>query len=159
MPLITPNNTESEKEFVSRFMGDKAMFAEYPDQQQRLAIAYSQYKRKARKMEFAQILKGGAGSGKKGHKTVKAYAAKEGYSTKNFVTGPKYSKVGYNEADVNKSHNAAHAHLTSNGFTQTAPGEYKHDDGTKVTSARMSEHHAKKGVIHSHVMQVVSPLE
>jgi hypothetical protein len=60
MPLLTPTAGESEKAFVSRFMGDKAMFAEYPTQEQRAAIAYSQYKRKAKKSEdltFAHIFK------------------------------------------------------------------------------------------------------
>lgn len=57
MPLITPKSGESEKEFISRFMDNTAMFSEYPDQKQRLAIAYSQYKHKSKKHDFSNILK------------------------------------------------------------------------------------------------------
>lgn len=46
MPLPTPNSGESRQTFVSRCMGDAAMRSEYPDQKQRAAVAYSQFRRK-----------------------------------------------------------------------------------------------------------------
>ena len=52
MPIPTPNKKEkSSQEFVSRCMGDKVMNKEYPDQKQRAAICYSQYKRAKQKKE------------------------------------------------------------------------------------------------------------
>lgn len=46
MPLPRPNSGESQKAFLARFLGDAAMRSEYPDQKQRAAVAYSQYRRK-----------------------------------------------------------------------------------------------------------------
>lgn len=43
MPLPSPGHRESKQAFVARFMGDANMNAEYPDQKQRAAIAYSQF--------------------------------------------------------------------------------------------------------------------
>jgi hypothetical protein len=51
MPLPSPKNKEKEQEFVSRCMGDTTMNKEYPDQKQRAAICYSQYKRAKKKNE------------------------------------------------------------------------------------------------------------
>jgi len=45
MPLPTPNTGEEQQKFVSRFMADKAMQREYPDKNQRLAVAFSQWRR------------------------------------------------------------------------------------------------------------------
>lgn len=47
--LPTPGKGETRAAFVSRFMGDKDMVAEYPDQKQRAAVAYSQFKAKSRR--------------------------------------------------------------------------------------------------------------
>ena len=47
--MPTPNGDEKEGDFVSRFMGNDAMQAEYPDQKQRLAVAYSQWRRHKKK--------------------------------------------------------------------------------------------------------------
>lgn len=52
MPIPTPNK-EKESNFVSRCMGDNVMVKEYPDQKQRAAICYSQYK-KAKKHQKAK---------------------------------------------------------------------------------------------------------
>ena len=46
MPIPIPRKGESQKDFVSRFMRADAMRAEYPDQAQRAAVAYSQFRRK-----------------------------------------------------------------------------------------------------------------
>ena len=35
---------ESQKEFVSRCMGDSSMLKEFPDQKQRAAVCFSKYK-------------------------------------------------------------------------------------------------------------------
>lgn len=46
MPLPTPNSGESQSTFVSRCMDSDVMNREYPDQKQRAAVCYSQYRRK-----------------------------------------------------------------------------------------------------------------
>ena len=46
MPLPTPNEGESQSDFVSRCMGNPKMKTEYPEQKQRSAVCYSQFKRK-----------------------------------------------------------------------------------------------------------------
>jgi hypothetical protein len=49
MPMMRPRSNESQQEFVSRFMGDATMVRDYPDQKQRAAVAYSQWRRARRK--------------------------------------------------------------------------------------------------------------
>jgi hypothetical protein len=44
MPLPIPSADESEKDFVSRFMGDEQAISDFPDEQQRAAVAYSTYR-------------------------------------------------------------------------------------------------------------------
>jgi hypothetical protein len=44
MPLPIPSADESEKDFVSRFMGDDQATSDFPDEQQRAAVAYSTYR-------------------------------------------------------------------------------------------------------------------
>ena len=44
-PLPTPNEGESEKDFISRCAGNEAMNSEYPDNAQRVAVCYSQWRR------------------------------------------------------------------------------------------------------------------
>jgi hypothetical protein len=44
MPLPIPSADESEQEFVSRFMGDEQAISDFPDEQQRAAVAYSTYR-------------------------------------------------------------------------------------------------------------------
>ena len=50
MPLPKPSKEESKNDFISRFMDNETMKSEYPDQKQRLAIAYSQLRRAGRKV-------------------------------------------------------------------------------------------------------------
>jgi len=44
MPLPIPSADESEKDFVSRFMGDDQATSDFPDESQRSAVAYSTYR-------------------------------------------------------------------------------------------------------------------
>jgi len=46
MPMPKPKKEEKEIEFISRCMGNKLMKKEYPKNNQRLAVCYSQWKRK-----------------------------------------------------------------------------------------------------------------
>lgn len=46
MPIPTPEHDEEEQDFVSRCMGNKVMNDDYPDQKQRAAICYSQWREK-----------------------------------------------------------------------------------------------------------------
>jgi hypothetical protein len=46
MPLPKPKENEKEQEFVSRCMGSETMNKEFPDQKQRAAVCYSQYKKR-----------------------------------------------------------------------------------------------------------------
>lgn len=45
MPVPSPNKGEKEADFISRCMGDSAMNKEYPDNKQRSAVCYSQFKK------------------------------------------------------------------------------------------------------------------
>lgn len=53
-PIPTPNDGEDKKKFISRCMGNDTMNSEYPDNDQRAAICYSQY-RKHKKSKGEQI--------------------------------------------------------------------------------------------------------
>ena len=44
MPLPTPRGDESEQDFISRFMGDSQAVSDFPDEKQRAAVAYKQYR-------------------------------------------------------------------------------------------------------------------
>ena len=44
MPLIRPKKSESKDDFVSRFISSKSAKKEYPDEEQRLAVAFSKWK-------------------------------------------------------------------------------------------------------------------
>ena len=44
MPLPNPANSETEDEFVARFMDDETAKQDFPDNDQRLAVAYSTYR-------------------------------------------------------------------------------------------------------------------
>ena len=46
MPLPTPKNNESEDEFISRCMSDDQAEKDFPDQDQRLAVCFSQFEEK-----------------------------------------------------------------------------------------------------------------
>lgn len=44
MPLPTPQSGESQKDFIDRCMADEVMEDEYPDDNQRIAVCYAQWK-------------------------------------------------------------------------------------------------------------------
>ena len=44
MPLPVPSSDESEKDFVSRFMGDDQAISDFPEESQRSAVAYATYR-------------------------------------------------------------------------------------------------------------------
>jgi len=44
-PIPTPRKDEEKKSFISRCMSNKTMKSEYPDQKQRAAVCYSQFKK------------------------------------------------------------------------------------------------------------------
>jgi len=46
MPIPSPNKGEKKEDFISRCMGDAAVGKEYPDNEQRAAVCYSQWKKK-----------------------------------------------------------------------------------------------------------------
>lgn len=45
MPLIRPRKNEERNSFVSRCMSDETMKKEYPDQEQRTAVCFSQWRK------------------------------------------------------------------------------------------------------------------
>ncbi len=51
MPLPVPNSNESQDDFINRAMSNDVMQREYPDHKQRLAVAYSQWRRKSKKSD------------------------------------------------------------------------------------------------------------
>ena len=51
MPLPKPKDDEGQPVFVSRCMGDTTMKTEYPNQKQRLAICFSQFKKGGKDMK------------------------------------------------------------------------------------------------------------
>lgn len=61
MPLPRPTKGQSESDFISAFMDNDAMKTEYPDAEQRAAVAHSQYKRaKLKKAALIAVLKSAA---------------------------------------------------------------------------------------------------
>jgi hypothetical protein len=57
MPLILPKKSEKQGDFVSRCMGDETMNKDFPDQKQRAAVCYSQFK-KAKASAMATVGEG-----------------------------------------------------------------------------------------------------
>jgi hypothetical protein len=45
MPIPSPKKSEKQGDFISRCMGDETMNKEFPDQKQRSAVCYSQFKK------------------------------------------------------------------------------------------------------------------
>lgn len=45
-PIPSPKKGEKENEFMNRCMGDEIMKEEYPDQKQRTAVCFSQWRKK-----------------------------------------------------------------------------------------------------------------
>jgi hypothetical protein len=56
MPIPGPEKSEKQGDFVSRCMGDKTMNKEFPDQKQRAAVCYSQFKKANASIEAAESL-------------------------------------------------------------------------------------------------------
>jgi hypothetical protein len=44
--MPNPNPKETQDDFISRFMSDEAMKKKYPNKKQRLAVAYSHWRKK-----------------------------------------------------------------------------------------------------------------
>jgi hypothetical protein len=45
MPLVKPNEDEGKDAFISRCIGNDGMNSEFPDQEQRVAVCHSQWRR------------------------------------------------------------------------------------------------------------------
>jgi hypothetical protein len=56
MPLVTPKKSEKQDDFVSRCMGDETMNKDFPDQKQRAAVCYSQFKKGNASVEASESL-------------------------------------------------------------------------------------------------------
>jgi hypothetical protein len=56
MPLVTPKKSEKQGEFVSRCMGDETMNKDFPDQKQRAAVCYSQFKKAGESIDASESL-------------------------------------------------------------------------------------------------------
>jgi hypothetical protein len=56
MPIPSPKKSEKQSDFVSRCMGDETMNKEFPDQKQRAAVCYSQFKKASASIEAAESL-------------------------------------------------------------------------------------------------------
>lgn len=46
MPIPTPQQTETQKEFIQRCMSDEVMISEYTDKDQRYSICLTQFDKK-----------------------------------------------------------------------------------------------------------------
>lgn len=55
MPLPTPNPNEKEKDFISRCMDNKTAKDDFPDNKQRLAVCYDQWRKSKQKKDLADI--------------------------------------------------------------------------------------------------------
>ena len=51
--MPSPHKNEQEKEFISRCMGDSEANKTFPDQKQRAAFCYSQWRNKDKKKEMS----------------------------------------------------------------------------------------------------------
>jgi hypothetical protein len=56
MPIPNPKKSEKQGDFVSRCMSDETMNKEFPDQKQRAAVCYSQFKKANASIEAAESL-------------------------------------------------------------------------------------------------------
>ena len=56
MPIPNPKKSEKEGDFVSRCMGDETMNKDFPDQKQRAAVCYSQFKKGNASVEASDSL-------------------------------------------------------------------------------------------------------
>jgi hypothetical protein len=51
MPMPKPREGEKEQDFVGRVMSDEVMLSEYPDEKQRAAVAFSQFRRRENSLD------------------------------------------------------------------------------------------------------------
>ena len=58
MPLPSPRKDQKQSEFISSCMSNEVMKKEYPDQKQRAAVCYSQWRRKNKSDDLLDIIKG-----------------------------------------------------------------------------------------------------
>jgi len=56
VPIPKPKPNEDEEKFISRCMSNNTMKSEFPKHKQRLAICYSQFRRKKEKVEITPSL-------------------------------------------------------------------------------------------------------
>ncbi len=54
MPLPSPSKNEKQSDFISRCMGNTESNKNFPDQKQRAAVCYSQWKKKKKKSKATQ---------------------------------------------------------------------------------------------------------
>jgi hypothetical protein len=54
MPIPNPKKSEKEGDFVSRCMGDETMNKDFPDQKQRAAVCYSQFKKASANIDASE---------------------------------------------------------------------------------------------------------
>lgn len=59
MPILKPRSGEAEKDFIARFMADPKMVSEYPEEKQRLAIAYSTWKESFERINDVEMWRAG----------------------------------------------------------------------------------------------------
>lgn len=55
MPLPLPEEGELQKDFIARCMSNTIMKKEFPKQEQRLAVCYSQFRKSARRKAINKI--------------------------------------------------------------------------------------------------------
>lgn len=65
MPLPSPKGKEEQDNFISRCMGDSVMNKDFPDQKQRAAVCYRQFKKakqraKGQEVKWENQIVGGA---------------------------------------------------------------------------------------------------
>jgi len=53
MPLPKPRKGQSQDDFINACMGSEVMKKDYPDNKQRLAVCFSQFRRKSKKAKGA----------------------------------------------------------------------------------------------------------
>ena len=52
MPIPKPSSGQSQSEFISACMGSDVMKREFPDQKQRAAVCYRQWRKKSKSDEY-----------------------------------------------------------------------------------------------------------
>ena len=56
MPIPKPGADEDEKKFIARCMGDEVMNTEFPDQEQRSAVCYRQFRKESEGADSVPLL-------------------------------------------------------------------------------------------------------